>query len=68
MKDTSLTTTTDKQMDEFLKENPRLKEALDVFSMSNEEYKKAMESVSHKPAITTFNTTHNYGDMARNSN
>lgn len=54
-------------MDKYLDENPRLKEALDVFSMSNEEYKKAIESVTQKHIITTVNTNNNHGDMARNN-
>jgi F0F1-type ATP synthase delta subunit len=59
--------TVDIQINKYLNENPRLKEALDVFSISNEEYKKAIESVTQKHTVTTFNTDNNYGNMARNS-
>lgn len=56
-----------KKIDIFLKDNPQLKEALNVFNMSISDYRKAMESVTRKTTVTTFNTTNTYGNMAGNS-
>lgn len=67
MTKTSSSKALDKQVGKYLDQNPRLKEALKVFNMSNTEYRKAMESVTQKPAITTSNTTDYHGNVARDN-
>jgi len=42
-----------KEIAGFLKENPKIKEALDSFNISEEQYIKAMQSM--EPQITTSN-------------
>jgi len=37
-----------KEIAGFLKENPKIKEALDSFNISEEQYIKAMQSMEHK--------------------
>lgn len=43
----------EKEVDRFLKSNPKIKEALDLFKISKEQYLKALEST--QPQITTSN-------------
>lgn len=43
----------EKEIEKFLKSNPRIKEALDLFKVSEEQYLKALQST--QPQITTSN-------------
>jgi hypothetical protein len=43
----------EKEIEKFLKSNPKIKEALDLFKVSEEQYLKALEST--QPQITTSN-------------
>jgi hypothetical protein len=55
------------KIDKFLKANPRIQEAMDVFSISSEQYRKALESLSTQRTITNFEDTNPNGNVARNS-
>ena len=41
----------------YLKENPSVKKALETFNLSSEEYKKALSSISTRPATISFKST-----------
>ncbi len=42
----------EKEINQFLKANSRIKEALDLFKISEEQYTKAMSSVEPQPTTT----------------
>lgn len=55
------------RIDQYLKANPQIKEALNVFSISLEQYQKALESLSTQRTVTNFKDTNSNGDVAGNS-
>jgi len=55
---------TSQEIDRFLKENPNLKKAMDVFGVSMKEYTKAINALTKKNVIITSNNTN--GDLGRN--
>ena len=55
---------TQEQILAFLEENPSLKNALNIFNVSNEDYIKAIELNTRKQILTTFNTTNSNGNLA----
>ena len=57
----------DGKVDKFLKANPQIKEAMEVFSISSEQYRKALESLSAQRTINNFTDTNSNGDLAGNS-
>ena len=44
-----------KEINQFLKSNDKIKEALDIFKISDDQYNKAMRSI--EPKVTTSNKT-----------
>ncbi len=42
----------EKEINQFLKSNTKIKEALDLFKISEEQYTKAMRSVDPQPTTT----------------
>lgn len=54
----------DKQVKHFLKANPNLKKAMEIFGVSMKEYTKAINALTKKNVIITSNNTN--GDLGRN--
>jgi hypothetical protein len=55
----------EKQVQTFLKKNPQIEKALDVFNLSSRDYTKALTSLSKKQSFISFTNTN--GDMGGNS-
>lgn len=56
----------DNEIDKYLKDNPEIQEALDIFSISTEQYRQAIESLSTQQTVTNFKDTNINGNLARN--
>jgi len=54
----------DKKVKEFLKENPKIKEAMEVFGMSMKEYTSAINALTRQNTILSTNNTN--GDLVGN--
>lgn len=55
---------TSQEIERFLKENPNLKKAMDIFGVGMKEYTKAINALTKKNVIITSNNTN--GDLGRN--